>query len=144
MHGLEDLIAENTQEPLFQARLLAAFSALALVLAAIGIYGVLAYAVEQRTREIGVRMALGAKKVTVMQSVLRHTLGLAGLGMLIGAAGALAVTRVLTKFLFGVTPTDPATFAAVALLLAAVALAAGLIPAWRASRVDPLLALGRE
>ena len=106
---MQTLIDASTAEPRFQTRLLGAFSLLALLLAAVGTYGVLAYSVSQRTHEIGIRMALGAEARDVLRLVLRRTLVLAGAGVLIGAAGALAVTRVLQKFLFEVKPNDPAT-----------------------------------
>jgi len=110
----------------------------------VGIYGVLAYQVTQRTQEIGIRMALGAEKHDVLGMVLRRTLVLAGAGVVLGTAGALAVTRVLANSLFEVKPTDPLTFAAVAALLGCVALLAGLIPAQRATKVDPMVALRYE
>ncbi len=138
---MQDLIAETTAEPLFQTRLLAVFSLMALALAAFGIYAVLAYSVEQRTREIGIRMALGAAAGDVMHMVLRRAIALIAIGLLAGAAGALAVTRVLAALLFEVQPTDGPTAAAVALLLAAVALLAGWLPARRAARLDPQVAL---
>jgi ABC-type antimicrobial peptide transport system permease subunit len=141
---MQESVNRITAEPRFQARLLGAFAALALLLAAVGIYGVLAYNVAQRTHEIGIRMALGAQAADVLRMILRRTMVLTGTGVVIGIAGALAVTRVLTKFLFGVTPTDPLTFVAVALTLVAAALAAGLIPARRAMRVDPMIALRHE
>jgi len=141
---MQDLVAESTAEPRFQTRLLGTFSLLALVLSAVGIYGVLAYSVAQRTHEIGVRMALGAERRDVLGMVLRRTLVLAGAGVALGTAGALAVTRVLARFLYEITPTDPVTFIAVAALLIGVALVAGLIPARRASGVDPMEALRYE
>jgi putative ABC transport system permease protein len=138
------LIAATTAEQQFQTRLLGAFSMLALLLAAVGIYGVLAYSVAQRTHEIGIRMALGAHARDVLRMVLRRTLVLAGLGVAVGAVVALGVTRVLAKFLFEVKPSDPATFLAVAVLLSGVALGAGWIPARRATKVDPMEALRYE
>jgi putative ABC transport system permease protein len=141
---MEDMIAAKTAEPRFQARLLGAFSILALVLSAIGIYGVLAYSVTERTHEIGIRMALGAEAGDVVRMVLRHTLALVGMGIALGTAGALAVTGVLEKFLFEVKPTDPATFIAVAAMLVAVAVLAALLPARRAAKVDPLVSLRHE
>jgi predicted permease len=138
---LETLTATQRLEPLFQARLLTAFSLLALVLAAVGIYGLLAYGVVERTREIGIRMALGAATGRVIRMILARTLLLAGLGVVLGAGGALALTRALSGFLFDTSPTDPLTFCAVAALLLVVALGAGLVPARRATRVNPVLAL---
>jgi putative ABC transport system permease protein len=141
---MQDLIALAIAELRFQTRLLGTFSILALILSAVGIYGVLAYSVAQRTHEIGIRMALGAERRDVLAMVLRRTLMLAGVGVALGALGALAVTRVLAKFLFEVKPDDPATFFCVAALIACVALAAAWIPARRATRVDPMVALRYE
>jgi predicted permease len=141
---MNELIAATTAEPLFQTRLLALFSTLALVLAAIGIYGVLAYSVAERMHEIGIRVALGAQARDVSRMVVRRTLALSLPGVALGVLGALAVTRVLDRLLFGVKPNDPATLAAVATLLAGVALVAALIPARRAARVDPMIALRAE
>ncbi len=138
---LEELVAAQRLAPLFQARLLTAFSLLALMLAAVGIYGLLAYAVVERSHEIGICMALGAATGRVVRMILTRTLLLAGIGVVLGAGGALAVTRVLSTFLFDTSPTDPATFCAVAGLLLGVATLAGLVPARRATRVDPVLAL---
>jgi predicted permease len=142
--AMTGLLDATTAEPWFQARLISVFSILALLLSGIGIYGVLAYAVTERTREIGIRMALGAEKSDITHLVLRRSLLLAAAGVTLGVAGALAVTRVLARFLFDVTATDPATFAMVAAVLATVAICAGLLPARRATRVDPLVALRWE
>lgn len=154
---MEEVVALSVAEPLFQTRLLAAFSILALMLSAIGIYGVLAYSVAERTREIGIRMALGAKAHDVLRMVLRRVMTLAAIGLACGAAGALGASKVLAKLVFGGLPsnretfmavallvTDHWTMAVVALLLAAVAFSAGWIPARRATRVDPLVALRYE
>jgi predicted permease len=142
--ALTDLADASTAETWFQARLISTFSILALLLAAIGIYGVLAYAVAERTREIGIRMALGAKKSDITFMLLKRTLLLVMAGVAIGGCGALALTRVLSKFLFEVKPTDPATFLAVAAILAVTGIVAGLLPARRATRVDPVVALRWE
>jgi putative ABC transport system permease protein len=123
---------------------LGGFAALALLLAAVGIFGVISYAVAQRTQEIGVRRALGAGTAGVMRLVLTQSLGLAAIGVAIGLAGALAVSRILRSMLFGVTPTDTLTFASVAAGLLAVAFLASYLPARRAARIDPLRALRYE
>ncbi|HKD49614.1 MAG TPA: ABC transporter permease [Candidatus Acidoferrum sp.] len=126
------------------ARLLSFFGALSLLLACIGLYGLLSYEVARRTREIGVRMALGARPGNVLRLMVRQGLGLSAVGTILGLLGALGATRYIASLLYGVRPDDPATFAAVALLLALVALAACLIPARRAMRVDPMVALRYE
>jgi putative ABC transport system permease protein len=141
---MEAMIAETVTEVRSQTRLLGIFSIMALALAAVGIYGVLACSVAERTHEIGIRMAMGAKEKDVLWMVLRRTLVLVAGGVLIGTLGALAITRVLTKFLFEVTPSDPATLLAVTVVLAIVALLSGWIPAQRAARVYPLVALRHE
>jgi putative ABC transport system permease protein len=138
---LEDSIAGTIAEPRFYTRLLVILSTLALVLAAVGIYGVLASAVAERRREIGIRIALGADRAKVMRVVLDQTLRLAGLGLALGLAGAFALTGILETLLFEVVPTDLATFAAAAAVLLLVALLASLVPVRKATRVDPLIVL---
>jgi len=115
-----------------------------LLLAAVGIHGVLSYGVSQRRREIGIRMALGARTADLIGLIAREGLGLAGVGLAFGLAGAFGLTRFLASQLFGVTPTDPATFAAVAAVLALVATAATIAPARRAALVDPIVTLRSE
>jgi putative ABC transport system permease protein len=141
---LTDSLDRATAEPGFYARLLGAFALLAVLLALVGTYGVIAYAVAQRHHEIGVRMALGARGASVLWLILRRTLVLGAAGVLLGSGAAWLATRLLTTVLFEVTPTDPATFAAVALTVFVASLLAGLIPARRATRVDPLVALRHE
>ena len=141
---MRELLYASTAEPRFQTRVLAAFSAAALLLAIVGIYGVMAYSVTQRTREIGIRMAVGAQSAHIVRMVVGRSALLVGGGLAIGLAGALAVTRVLGSFLYEVKPSDPVTFAGVSLLLAAVALLAGYLPARRAASIDPLAALRHD
>jgi ABC-type antimicrobial peptide transport system permease subunit len=126
------------------ARLSALFGVLALVLAVIGLYGTIAYAVARKTHEIGIRMALGAASGDVLRMVVMQGIKLAAIGVAIGTIAALGVTRLVRDLIFGVTPTDPLTFVGVAALLMAVAIAACLIPARRAMRVDPMVALRHE
>jgi putative ABC transport system permease protein len=141
---MSDVLDAATAEPGFYARLLGGFALLAVVLALVGTYGVIAYSVAQRTHEIGLRMALGARERSVLWLVIRRTLILGGSGVLIGAIGAWMATRLLETFLFEITPTDPATFTAVALSVFTAALLAGLIPGCRAIRIDPIAALRHE
>jgi putative ABC transport system permease protein len=124
--------------------LLSIFGAIAGALAAVGIYGVMAYAVAQRTREIGIRMALGASSTNVLQLVVRQALLLVGIGLVLGLAGSFALTRFIADELYGVTPTDPLTFVSVSAGLLGVAVIATLMPTWRAVRVDPTIALRYE
>jgi putative ABC transport system permease protein len=144
LQTMDDAMLDVVAEPLFQTRLLTVFSALALLLAAIGTYGVLAYDVTERTREIALRLALGATPDAVTLMVLSRTARFALSGAVIGIAASLALTRVLTKSLFEVTPNDPATLATVVVAILLVALAAGYLPARRASHVDVLTALPQE
>jgi len=140
----EQLMSQAVAQPQLRTLLLSLFAGLALVLASLGIYGVMSNMVAQRTHEIGVRMALGAGQRSVLRLVLSNGMRLTLLGIALGTAGAFALTRLMKSFLFHVTPTDPATFLEVALFLFAVALLASYIPARRATRVDPVVALRYE
>jgi putative ABC transport system permease protein len=144
LRDMDAVFADSIRRPRLLAQLLGAFAGLALLLAAIGTYGVLSYMVTERRREIGIRMALGAERGVVLGQVLRQGLLLAGAGALAGLAGAFGLTRLVTSLLFGVRPTDPATIAAVVGTIAIVAAFASLLPAWRASRVDPIVVLRDE
>jgi putative ABC transport system permease protein len=139
-----DIVSESVAQPRFRAALLGVFAASALLLAALGIYGVVSYSVWQRTQEIGIRMALGAQRGAVLRMVLQQGLKLATVGVLIGLAGSLALRRVIASLLFEVSATEPATFVSVSLLLTAVAAAASFVPARHASKVDPMVALRSE
>jgi predicted permease len=141
---MEERIGENLLRPRVNTLLLAVFAGIALALAAIGIYGVISYAVAQRTREIGIRMALGATAGDVKRLVVRQGMTPALLGVALGAVGALAATRLMASLLYGVTATDPLTFVVVALFLGAIALLAAYVPARRATRVEPVTALREE
>ena|SRR5205807_7261445 len=141
---LENVIGSSVAQRRLILLLLGGFAGVALLLAAIGLYGVIAYTISQRTREIGVRMALGATRSNVLGLVLRQGMLLAVIGVALGLVGALGMTRVLTNLLYGVKPTDPVTFVAVSLVLLLVSLAACWLPARRAARVDPVEALRHE
>lgn len=144
LRTMDEVMATSMRSRRWTMSLLAAFAALALLLALVGIYGVMAWAMAQRTREIGIRMALGASSHDVLGMALRYGLTLCGIGVAIGTAGALALRRVIAGFVFGVSAADPAIYGAVVALMLAVALAACYLPARRASRVDPALALRWE
>ncbi len=141
---LEKIKTDSLGSDRLQSMLLTVFAAIALLLAAIGIYGVISYSVVQRTHEIGIRAALGASTGNLLRMVLVNGVTLAGIGLALGILGSLAVTRLLATMLFGVSPRDPLTMVAVAIVLALVSVAACLIPALRATRVDPLVALRYE
>jgi len=157
-----EVLAINKNQPIYDVKTLAqrvnevsavsrslmvlfsAFALLALVLGGVGIYGIISYSVTQRTHEIGVRMALGARAANVLSLIMRNGLVLVLAGIVIGVAGAFALTRFLTTLLFGVTPTDTVTFVLVSLVFFVIAMVASLIPALRATRVDPIVALRYE
>jgi len=141
---VRQLIADSISQPRFYVLLLASFALLALVLAVVGIFGVMSYAVTQQTREIGIRIALGADRAAVVGMVLGHAMMLAGTGLAIGLATALALARTMSTMLFELSPTDPLTFGAVTVLLGMVALLSSYLPARRATRVDPVVALRAE
>ncbi|UCC49818.1 MAG: ABC transporter permease, partial [Gemmatimonadota bacterium] len=141
---LDRLISRSVADPRFRTILIGSLATLATVLAVVGVFGVLAYAVAQRTNEIGIRMALGAARNDVVRGVLKRGLALLATGLAIGLVVTLATVRALERFLFEISPTDPATLIAVALLLTSAALAASYVPARRATKVDPVEALRRE
>jgi predicted permease len=144
LRSMEQLVGRAVAPQRFNMSLLGLFAALGLVLAAVGIYGVMAYGVSQRTREIGLRVALGAQESDVMKMVVKQGMMMAMLGIAIGLIAAFALTRMMEKLLLGVSATDPLTFVVITLLLTIVALLACYIPARRAARVDPMVALNRD
>jgi len=144
MTTLQNVVTQTVARPRFFTLLIGLFGSLALALAAIGTYGVLAYTVRQRTHEIGIRMALGARAARVLGMVIAQAMTLTGVGIAIGLASALGLTRFLASLLYGVAPTDASTLTITAVMLCLVALLASWIPARRATRVDPMIALRDE
>ena len=144
LRSMEQIVARSMAQERFNMLLLGVFAVLGLLLAAIGIYGVMSYAVAQRTHELGLRMALGAQRRDVLRLILKHGFALTLVGLGLGLAAASALTRLMKSYLFGVSATDPASFVAVAALLAVIALLASYLPARRATQVDPLVALRHE
>ena len=138
---MQEIIDQTLATPRFQSTLLAMLGAAGLILAVVGIYGVIALLVVQRTHEFGIRIALGARRGQVLAMVVGQGLVLAVVGIAVGTVASVGATRVLDELLFGVGPRDPLTFSVVAGLLAVLAVAASAIPAWRAMRVDPLVAM---
>jgi putative ABC transport system permease protein len=144
LRTMQGVIASSVMRRRFTTLLLAIFSALALLLAAVGLYGVMSYTVSQRTREVGIRMALGARRSDVMKLVVGQGMALVGVGLGLGLLASIALRRVMSGLLFGVSATDPLVFSAFAVLMAIVALLANCLPARRAARVDPMVALRYE
>jgi len=141
---LEQMLSTSVAPRRFNMMLLGIFAGVALVLAAVGLYGVMSYSVSWRTQEIGIRMALGAKRTDVLRMVVRQGMTMTLIGLALGLVGVIALSRVMVGLLYGVSPTDPFTFAGVSIVLLVVALLACLIPARRATRVDPIVALRSE
>jgi ABC-type antimicrobial peptide transport system permease subunit len=144
VHTMDDLVSSAKAGRRFQTLLLSVFAGIGLSLSLLGLYALLAYSVEQRTAEIGVRMALGAQRSHVLRMVLRQGLLVASIGIIVGLGASLALTRLLRGLLFDVAPNDPETLSVVTLLLLLVTLAASWIPARRATRIDPMVALRHE
>jgi ABC-type antimicrobial peptide transport system permease subunit len=141
---MDSVITDSMASQRFSMILLAVFAVLALLLASVGIYGVISHVVSQRTHEIGIRMAMGARRLDVLRMILADGARMTLMGAATGAVAALGFTRLLASMLFGVTPTDPITFVAVAMLLCGIAFFACFLPARRAMRVDPMVALRYE
>jgi len=144
IQSMEQVLSNAVSDRRLSLLLLGIFAAVALLLASVGIYGVMSYSVEQRTREIGIRMALGAERSSVLRLIVGQGARLAAGGIVVGIAGAFALSRVMAGLLYGVSATDPLTYLALAAILAAVALAACAVPARRAVLVDPVVALRAE
>jgi len=144
VRALASILVESIAPRRFSLFVVSMFAVLAMVLGAVGLYGVMSYAVTQRTREFGIRVALGAQQYDVLRLVIRQGMVLSLVGVIIGLAGSFALTRLMSSLLFGVSATDPATFVVVATLLTIVALAACYLPARRATKVDPMIALRYE
>ena len=141
---MQERLYDSLARQRFSSTMLGAFSLFALLLAAVGLYGVMSHLVTQSTHDIGVLVTLGAQPGNIIGLVVRQGMELAGVGIVVGLAGAAALTRVMSSLLFGVSTTDAFTFGIVPALLAAVAFAATVIPAWRATQVDPMVALREE
>jgi putative ABC transport system permease protein len=141
---MENVLAENIAQPRFNMLLLGLFASVAMILAAIGIYGVIGYMVAQRTKEIGIRMALGAQRIDMMTMIMRQSFAVIGIGLVAGIIGGLAVTRLMSSLLYGVSPNDLSIFGLVTILLSGAALVATYFPARRAMAVDPMVALRYE
>jgi putative ABC transport system permease protein len=144
IRSMEQVVAGNTAWSEFNGTLFSVFAGVALFLATIGIYGLMAYSVQHRTHEIGIRMALGASRGSVGNMILAEGASLMLIGMVVGVSAALALTRLMTSLLYGVKPWDPIAFGAVVILLGSVAVIAAYVPARRAMRVDPMVALRHE
>ena len=141
---MDEYLGESMAQRRLSTVLLGVFAALALILAALGVYGMMSYLVSQRTREIGVRMALGARQLDILKLVVRHGMWLCLLGIAVGVAAALLLTRIMTSSLYGISASDPLTYIGISVLLALIALLACLIPARRAIKVEPIIALRYE
>jgi putative ABC transport system permease protein len=144
IQAIEEVLSDEVAAPRLYTVLLGAFAGMAMLLASIGIYGLVSYSVTLRTREIGIRMALGAERAGILRMVLAQGAGLAVVGVAVGLVASLGLTRLIAGLLFGITATDPATLVSISALLVAVAVVASLVPARRATRVDPMIALRAE